>query len=310
MDWYYWVLLGLIVSLLAFVLALSFILARSLYHPKRLTNLEARNKEIERSPGLIEEYETWSETKYIVKSRHGYELAVYHIPSPTPSRNYVVIAHGYSYTHYGAAKYARMMRELGFNIVTFDERFHGDSGGKNCTMGYFEKHDLYDVVTDTFSRFEDDIFLGTYGESMGGAAVLLEQVFDERVKFVAADCTFASLDKLLVYQLKRKTGMPPFPFIAIAGLIFRLATGAKLASIKPVEALKHLKVPCFLAHGEEDTFIPAHNSQILYDACPSEKTLFIGKNHAKHTDASRYNLHEYREALADFLKNKVKVPGL
>ncbi len=310
MELYFWLILGFLSFLCLFVVLASFLMARSLYHPRTFTIAETREKEMIRSPGLIEDYETWPETRYTIKSRYGYDLAVHHITPSVSSGKFVVICHGYSYTYHGALKYARMMRELGFDIIMFDERFHGMSGGKNCTMGYFEKFDLYDVITDTFDRYGKDIFLGTYGESMGGAMVVMEQSFDKRVRFVAADCAFASLKLLLAYQIKRKTGMPKYPFLWITALIFRIVTKARLFAIEPAAALKDVTVPLFLAHGEKDVFIPPIHSRILYDACKTKKMLYIAGNDAQHTDASRYNPEEYRRKLKDFCFNMVEIPQI
>ena len=72
-----------------------------------------------------------------------------------------------------------------------------------CSMGYYEKDDVYDLVSAIIERYGNDIIIGTYGESMGGAAVILEQAIDKRIHFVITDCTF-DLTELMLYQVKRR----------------------------------------------------------------------------------------------------------
>ncbi len=306
LEWYYWLIIALVAAILLVFIVAGFIAAKSLYHPKTFTLAETYAKENERSPGLMDDYDTWEKETYSIKSRFGYSLQIYFVPSQKPSKNFAVIAHGYSYTHHGAVKYAQMMRELGYNIVMFDERFHGLTGGSNCSMGFYEKFDLYDIISDTFTRFDNDIYLGTYGESMGGAAVVLEQALDKRIKFVITDCAFSDLSLLLGHLIKSRTGLPKYPIIWIANLFFKLVTKVSIFQVSPKNALRDASVPMLFMHGAEDGFIPPLHSQILYDACQTGKDIYIGQNHAKHTDASRYNPVKYREVLRHFLDEIVK----
>ncbi len=306
MEWYFWLIIALVATILVLFIVVGYIAAKSLYHPKTYSLTETYDLENQRSPGLMNDYDSWLKETYSIKSRFGYVIQIYYVPSQKPTNKFVVVAHGYSYTHHGAVKYAQMMRELGYNIVMYDERFHGMTGGKNCTMGYFEKFDLYDIISDIFSRFGNDIFLGTYGESMGGAAVLLEQAIDKRLKFVVADCAFSDLSLLLSYLIKSRTGLPKYPTLWIANLFFQIATKASIFQISPKKALKEATVPMLYMHGAEDKFIPPIHSQILYDDTMTGKDIYIGQNHAKHTDASRYNPEKYREVLRRFLDEIVK----
>lgn len=306
MAWYCWLIIALIAAILLVFIVAGFIAANSLYHPKTFSLAETFAKENERSPGLMDDYVSWKRESYTIKSRFGYSMQVHYVPAQELTKRFVIIAHGYSYTHHGAVKYAQMMRELNYNVIMFDERYHGETGGNNCSMGFYEKYDLYDVISDTFNRYGDDLYMGTYGESMGGATVILEQAFDCRIKFVVTDCAFADLSLLLAHLIKLRTGLPRFPTVWIANLFFRLATKVSIFQVSPKNALHEAKVPMLFMHGAEDAFIPPVHSQILYDACKTGKDLYIGQNHAKHTDASRYNPLEYRKVLRNFLEKIVK----
>ncbi len=305
MDWYWWVLISILALVIVYLFVVGFYVAKSIFHPYRTPLEVARKREFERSPELLKGAENWKFTYYQIESRYGYPLQIYFLPAEKPSNKYVVIAHGYTYTFHGGWKYANFMRRFGYNVVMYDERYHGASGGKTCTMGYYEKDDLYDIVSDTFTRYGKDIYLGTYGESMGAAIVLMEQAMDERVKFVVADCPFADLELLIGYLIRKKTGMPKYPVIWIADMFFRMATKTSIFKISPIKAVKQAEVPILFMHGGKDEFIPPLHSELLYAACPTGKDLFIAPNDAGHTEASRNNPVEYERTLKNFLKNIV-----
>ena len=74
----------------------------------------------------------------------------YHFPHeastaafPQPGSNKtMILVHGISYTRMGMVKYMPIFRRLGWNILIYDQRFFGRSGGSNTSFGYYEKRDL------------------------------------------------------------------------------------------------------------------------------------------------------------------------
>ncbi|MFA5289426.1 MAG: alpha/beta hydrolase [Candidatus Izemoplasmatales bacterium] len=297
MEWYVWLPIILVVC---FILVMGYVTAKSLYDPKRLTLDASRAKENVRSPGLMDIYDTWDIETFWIDTHQSIRLKAYFLPAEVDNNRYVVIAHGYSYTHHGAVKYAQMMRELGFHVLMYDERYHGESEGDMCTMGYLEQHDLYDAISYLYERFGPDIILGTYGESMGAATAILEHQFDNRVRFVISDCGFADLKMLLTY-LYRLRHLPKYPFIWAADLCFYWKTKVRFHALSPIKAVKHAKVPMLFMHGESDRFIPKDHSIKMHEVCPTTKGLLIAPNAADHTEASRKNPELYREVLKDFL---------
>ena len=301
MTWYLWIIAILVLMILLFIPFTSYMIARNMFHPSRLSLLETRNAENQKSPGLMDEYDSWDIASYQIESRDGFSLQVYDVEPIEPTLDFVVMAHRYSYSHHGVVKYANIMRNMGYHVVMFDERFHGKSGGNFCSMGGLEQYDLYDVISDVYTRYGNDIFLGTYGESMGAATALLEQRNDSRVRFVGADCPFSDLESITTYLVKKKSHLPKWPFINLADLFFYKATKQHIQDISPLEAVKDTKVPIFYAHGVNDTFILPYHSQILYDATPTLKKLYFGENGARHVEAQRKNPKEYLSSLTEFL---------
>ncbi|MBI9008840.1 MAG: alpha/beta hydrolase [Tenericutes bacterium] len=277
-----------------------------LIKPKKRNFIETAEIESEYYPGIMEFYKENLTTKYIVKSKYGYDLQAYFLKNKIESKKFMVMAHGHTYTHHGCLKYARMMMKHGYNIVLYDERFHGDSGGEFTCLGYLEKDDLYTMISDTISRYGDDIFIGTYGESMGAATVLLEAEIDKRIKFVVSDCSFSDFS-LLIRQLSwSKFKIPVYPIYWFTLLVFKINTGINIKGISPIKAINNVSVPIMFVHGKADAYIPYTHSVDMYESYKGEKQLFLADNNAQHAGSYYADQEKYEWSIKEFLDKYVK----
>lgn len=296
-----WIVLFFFLSVFVLIQGIGYMIAKNVFHPSIRTLEETRENENEVSPGLMTLYDSWQIEKRRFMTKNKTLIQVYDIIPENETKKFVIISHGYTYSHHGSIKYAKMFLKLGFHVILFDQRFHGESEGKNCTMGGYEKYDLYDLISDTYQRYGNDIFVGSFAESMGAATALMEAQIDQRVRFVGSDCSFTDLEMLVSYLIKQKIKMPKWPFVPLASLYFRIYTGLSFKKIKPIEAAKKLQIPVFYAHGLEDTYIPPCHTQILYDSTNSYKTLFWGENDSKHASSARKNESAYYQVLQEFI---------
>ena len=146
-------------------------------------------------------------TEIQVKSPFGYDLFGYYMPAAGSNRT-VVIAHGITMCLYDMVKYMWMFQRRGFNILMYDHRNHGRSGGKNTTFGFYEKHDCKAMVDYAFSLLPEGGTVGLFGELLGGGTVLQEAALDARLSFVAVDCAYSDLPGLLLHRARRQ-----YPFL-------------------------------------------------------------------------------------------------
>lgn len=244
---------------------------------------------------------------FTLRSGFGYDLHCALWPRgesaafPDGRRRVAVLAHGFSYCLLGQIKYASLFHDLGFDCILYDHRNHGLSGRAPTTMGLLESKDLATVCAWARARFGEDCLLGTHGESMGAATVMLHAQTDASLAFAVEDCGFSDFYALLRHVLPRRFHLPVFPVLPLARLFYRMRSGVSLASIRPADTLQNsAHVPMLFIHGEADELIPHEMMQACFAAKPGEKERWLVPG-ARHADCYRAAPEEYRARLMRFL---------
>lgn len=268
-------------------------------HPLRNSREELLHMECDRGSLDKEAFMSLTREEIRLVSRYGYELHGLFFPAEDSDKT-VIICHGISCNVYSSIKYMDMFRKRGFNILLYDQRNHGDSGGSSTTFGYYEKYDLETCTDWVFERFGNDCTVGLHGESMGAAVVLQSIAIDPRIAFCVADCPFSDLRELLEYRLKGEYRLPSFPAMHLTRLFVWLRTGMKLMSVSPIREISDVETPVFFVHGKEDRYIPSRMSIDLYDTKIGKNKLYLSPN-ARHAESVIMNSGEYDRLLGEFL---------
>jgi pimeloyl-ACP methyl ester carboxylesterase len=103
-------------------------------------------------------------------------------------RGTVVYLHGIADNRASARGIIQRYRARGLDVLAYDSRGHGDSGGETCTYGFFEKQDLRRIIDSITSG--PVILLGT---SLGAAVAIQEAADDPRVSAIVAAEVFSVL---------------------------------------------------------------------------------------------------------------------
>lgn len=285
----------LLTALLTFILIIlgagGWYFSRLVSEPRVKAVEAAIADEVER--GYIDEawYRGLVKEPFELPSTFGYRLSADWIPATAPGsdgrRRAIVFAHGYGFNRAGSIKYIRHFLESGFDVLIYDHRHSGESGGRHTTMGFYERHDLGLMVAEARRREGPGALIGTHGESMGGATVLLQAFLPGRPDFVIADCPYSDLTGQLAYRLKVEYRLPAFPLIPIASLATRLRTGYFWGQVSPVTLLKKTgglpEVPILFMHGEADEYIRHEMSVDMFEVKRGIKDIRLtpGADHAK-----------------------------
>ena len=304
-----YVLLALAVAVVVFTVLVAWKVSGMILHPRVYAYDTVVDEEIKREHFTQKWFdENVHLEEFSLPSGFGYPLhcAVWPrengVSFADGKRRVAVLVHGFSYCLLGQVKYASLFHDLGFDCVLYDHRNHGLSGRALTTMGACESKDLATVCLWARERFGEDALLGTHGESMGAATVMLHAKDDKRLAFAVEDCGFSDLGREIATVMIHRFHVPPFPVLPLANLFCRLRGGVFFGSVRPAKALKDCAhVPMLFIHGDADELIPSTMMQACFDAKAGEKESWLVPG-ARHADSFRADKEGYRAHLSAFLQ--------
>ncbi|NLK86249.1 MAG: alpha/beta fold hydrolase [Clostridiaceae bacterium] len=198
----------------------------------------------------------------------------------------------------------------GYNVLAFDLRNSGESGGKDCTFGYNEKEDVKAAIK--YMRNQGSKRITLMGFSTGASAAILaaaESTSSEGsalVDAVIADSPYSDLKSYFISDLDKWTDLPQFPFNRTTALAINVAGGIRPEDASPVNAITAENTPhLMLIHSRNDDFIPIINSIELYQKYsglnPSGAE-FWQTGDQGHVQAYMSNKQEYLSRVFSFLR--------
>lgn len=215
-------------------------------------------------------------------TRDGVALRARRWPATAPVRGTAVLVHGFSAgkDDPSVVAVADHLAGLGLDVVGYDGRGHGASGGL-CTLGDGERHDVAAAVEAARAGASPVVLVGA---SMGAIAVLRHAATDLAVAGVVTVSSPArwrlprTLRTLLAAAITQ-TG--PGRWLAARQLDVRLAPGWNRPA-PPVALAERLTVPLAVVHGARDRFIPVAEARVLAHAAggPCSLTVVPGMGHA------------------------------
>lgn len=291
----------LLLAILVFLLlAGGLYFALLVVQPKCYSVEETYRTEIQTGKMSEAEWLSWERQEVIIPSPFGYDLFGVYLPLPGAERT-VIIAHGITYTLFGSVKYVNLFRRRGFNVLLYDHRNHGRSGGRWSTFGYYEKHDLAAWLAWAREKLTNGGPLGVMGESFGAAVAIQCLAETPGAAFLICDCSFSDLTDLLAHHLKVDYHLPAFPLLPLASLWSRVLTGMAFKDISPVRDVPKIAIPCLFIHGLEDQLTPARMSEALYTAKSTGKRALYLVPHADHAESFSRDPQAYEAQVANFL---------
>ncbi|MDH4068809.1 MAG: alpha/beta fold hydrolase [Ignavibacteria bacterium] len=239
--------------------------------------------------------------EFRLKTSDGLSLGCWFIPASGKPKGTIVHLHGVSECRIVGLPLARRLHQHGYNVFLYDSRRHGESEGKFCTYGFYEKHDTSTLLTRLQSR--EDLQLGKiglFGSSMGAAVAVQVAAQDNRISAVVAESGFATLRTIFDDYQRRVIKLPWHYLRNIVIVRSERLAHFKASAVSPVDAVKDVHVPIFIMHGTEDRLIKCSYSEELYrnTGQPKELWLIEGANHSNMAEIGGEEY--YRRVLAFF----------
>jgi len=242
---------------------------------------------------------------FFVKSPYQYNLNCL-IVKNNEDKKWVILLHGVTLNHKAMMDIAFMYTNLGFNILLWDSRNHGKSGGSNITYGYYEKYDLKEVVDYLRKNYGEKIKIGLHGVSMGSGILLsyASAVIDD-CDFYIADCPYSDFKKQVFDVTKRKLKLPDkiiSVIIYFSQIIIRLLFKFEIGKINIEGKIHRVDNPALFITCKDDGYINPHMSEVLYNKCGSDIKEIKLFDEGKHGGAFSKNREEYIKVVKEFLK--------
>ncbi|MEL6902647.1 MAG: alpha/beta fold hydrolase [Cyanobacteria bacterium J06606_4] len=177
-------------------------------------------------------------------------------------------------------------RQLGFSVLVFDYRGYGlsDGGFPSEQQVYQDSQAAWRYLQDVRQIPPEQIVI--YGESLGGAIALNLAIQHPEASGLILQSTFTSMTA----AIRHKKLMQLFPVDWLLTERFN-----SLGNVRS------LRVPVLFLHGSEDSVVPAHMSQQLYDAAPEPKQLFLISG-ADHVRIYQPGPQSYLKAIEKFIE--------
>ena len=237
-----------------------------------------------------------------IKSHDGLKLhgRYYHIKDNAPI---CICFHGYrSSSSKDFCCGIKMCFENEFNVLLVDHRAHGKSSGQVITFGIKERYDCLDWINYIDKKFPDSkIFL--FGISMGASTAIMSAplITSQKVAGIIADCPYSS-PKQIIKKIAIDMKLPCnilYPFIYLGALLFGRFNINEFDCFK---AVKTLKIPTLLIHGESDSFTPCQMSKDLKKYASENLNLILFPK-ADHGLSYLSDEKKYKQVVKEFINN-------
>ncbi len=247
-------------------------------------------------------YESQPKTELSTTSKDGLKLVADVIEAEDPI-GLVVAVHGFrSWPAREFSLVAKHLYEQGYTVLYPYMRAHRKSEGKYITFGVKERYDIA-AWTKVLADKRPDLPLFLYGQSMGGATVIMASGLDlpKNVRGVIADSAYHSPRDVVATALVNSYKVPTFPMLNVMDLWGRIIAGYSLNDTACKEALSKTDLPFLFIHGTEDDLVPYEMGLRNYTDCRTEKEMLTVEG-AAHCASYYVDPVRYLSCLDGFLK--------
>ncbi len=227
------------------------------------------------------------------------------IPAPAgaaQARGTVILGHGHGDTISSLLGVVGWLQPAGYNVLLFDFRAHGRSGGTHTSVGYLEHRDV--AAGLAFLAVRGIPRAGFLGWSLGGAVGIVSGALFPQIAGVIADSTYARLSSALSQAAVQLLHWPP-RLAAVVGrygerLVAR-SLGYDHADARPEALVGRISPrPLLIIHSVADDLIPVANAEILFERAGDPKELWITPAGAHAVGPAELYPDEYRARVLGF----------
>jgi len=229
------------------------------------------------------------------------EIDGWFVPSKNHSKSTIFVLHGWGANRSDVIPSSIFLANE-YNLVYFDFRNHGRSGGKYTSLTCAEIKDLKAVVQYIETEKKDlSERLAIYGFSMGAAVALSATPDLPQIRAVIAESPFSSYNKVVTRFAKHFYGIPGF-IVPLTYIFVRFRLGYDPEKCSPLYHVGRISPrPVFIIQGGSDSRMPPSEGKSLYEKAGEPKEIWIVPD-ADHGEAQEIASEEYQRKILAFYK--------
>lgn len=220
----------------------------------------------------------------IISHDHLKQTALLIRTSQVNAKGTIILVHGIRANKEHFWPLAEKLEKHGFNTLMVDLRAHGESEGKYCTFGFYEKHDLKRWI-DTLEQVPDiGPRVGVWGQSLGAAVALQTMAVDARLDFGIIESTFSDF-KTTAHDYSRFHLGFDIPWLTTY-FIWRAEGVGQFYSqmVRPAESARLISKPVLMVHGAKDQRIDPTYGRENFENLSSSRKEFLEIPEASHVN--------------------------
>jgi len=250
----------------------------------------------------------------VENQQNGYLIETHLFKPKTESPHIMVVVHGLKSCYREVLPIAFDYLDAGINVILYNQRHTGHTGGSNFTFGLLERFDMERIAALAKHLYPNG-WVGVHGFSMGAATAAFHSELNEahkNVDFYILDSPFHTMDSTLEASLANR-GFPALcrPYLKWSGNVWTsLKDHIKYGDIKPIEALSKSTTPTLILHGEKDTTCPLQGAKLLHEALKHPFKELKTFPEREHVEAAFLEKETYYHNIWNFIEKYVSKSGV
>jgi uncharacterized protein len=215
----------------------------------------------------------------------------------------VVLMHGFRGDRRQMLGRASFLSKAGYGVLLFDFQAHGESPGKQITIGHLESRDAQAAVGFMKKSLPGEK-LSLIGLSMGGAAAVLASPALE-VDAIVLEEVYPDIERATANRMERYFGAWARGLGRLLIMQLPLRAGIEKAALRPIDRVGAIKAPKLFVAGAKDRHTKLDESRELFAAAAEPKELWVVEE-AAHGDVHQKAKEEYERRILDFFEKRLR----
>ncbi len=256
---------------------------------------------------------TYEDVSFKSYSEDDIELKGWWIPSDKKDVAIVWI-HGLDSERSGGEGKLEMFKEInemGYSLLTFDLRGHGESGAAPLGLGIREKEDVYGAI-EFLSNEKNIKKVGLWGISYGAVTVIDAGInapdLDAEIVGIMADTPYFSVLELLTKEVADRTPIPKFiADILKFGIIQsgKMLQGMNINDVPESMANNNkINFPILITSCKTDERVPESHPSRVYSFSRESSEYYVFDKCEDHGEAYETNKIKYMELFKNYFSSK------